>query len=151
VRKEKAMPKMSKASASSHDVFPGYAETYEQAIDGWTVSIETNFVDLDQTPFFKGAPNDQCQARHLGYVLKGKFGVRRHDGVEETFEAGDAFVIEPGHTPVVFAGAEFVAFTPTEDAIEQTAIVMPNIMRFAAEKGIQRPGHEQLPGHESTG
>ncbi len=66
------MPKVSKATASSHLVFPGYTEEYEQEIGDWTVSIETHFTDLDWAPFFKGAPNDQCQAHHAGYVLKGR-------------------------------------------------------------------------------
>jgi len=136
------MPKVSKATASSHQAFPGYVDAYEGEIGDWTVSIESNLIDMDQAPFFKGAPNDQCQASHLGYVLKGKFAVRRGDGVEEIFEAGDAFVIEPGHTPIVFAGCEFVAFTPTEEAKQQAAVMMPNVMKFAAEQGIELPGQE---------
>lgn len=55
------------------------------------MSVESNLKDMDQAPFFKGAPEDLCQANHLGYVITGKFGVRRGDGVEEIFEAGDAF------------------------------------------------------------
>ncbi len=133
------MPKVSKATASSYNVFPGYMEEHEQEIGDWTVSIQSSFTDMDLAPFFKGAPNDQCQAAHMGYVLKGKFGIRRADGVEEIFEAGDAFVIEPGHTPIMFAGAEYVAFTPTEEAKQQTAVMMPNIMRFAEEHGIELP------------
>ena len=60
--------------------------------------------------------NAQCQAPHIGYVLKGKYGMRIADGVEEVFEAGDAFFIVPGHTPIIFAGCEIVYFTRTEDA-----------------------------------
>ena len=41
------MPKVSKATASSHLVFPGYVEEYEQEIGDWTVSIESNFTDMD--------------------------------------------------------------------------------------------------------
>lgn len=55
------------------------------------------------------------------------------------FEAGDSFVIEPGHTPLAFAGSEYVAFTPTEEAKRQTEIMMPNIMRFAQEQGLNLP------------
>ena len=130
------MPKMSKATAATHQVFPGYVEAYEQELGGWNVSIESNFTDLDQAPFFKGAPDDRCQASHVGYVLKGRFGVRLADGSEEIYEAGDAFVLEPGHIPIMFEGGEFVAFTPSEDAKRQTAVMMPNIMRFAQEHGI---------------
>ncbi|PVZ09129.1 hypothetical protein [Actinomycetospora cinnamomea] len=134
------MSKVSKATASSHQVFPGLVDAYEQEIGGWTVSIESHFTDMDVAPFFEGAPNDQCQATHMGYILKGKFGVRRADGIEEIFEAGDAFVLEAGHIPIVFAGCEYVAFTPTEEARQQTAVMMPNIMKFAKERGIELPG-----------
>lgn len=58
---------------------------------------------------------------------------------EEIHEAGDAFVIEPGHTPIVFDGSEFMAFTPAEEAKEQTAVMMPNLLRFAKERGIELP------------
>lgn len=133
------MPKVSKATASSHQVFPGYVDAYEQEVGDWTVSIESDLCDMDYAPFFKGAPNDRCQAFHMGYVLTGRFGVRRADGVEEIFEAGDAFVIEPGHTPFAMAGAEYVAFTPTEQAKQQTAVMMPNIMKYADEHGIELP------------
>ncbi len=134
------MPKVSRAAAASHQVVPGYVETYEQEIGEWTVSMESNFTDMDLAPFFKGAPNDQCQANHMGYVLKGKFGVRTAEGVEEIFEAGDAFIIEPGHTPLVFANSEYVAFTPTEEAKQEAAVIMPNMMMFAEEHGIELPG-----------
>ena len=133
------MPKMSKATAATHQVFPGYVDAYEQELGDWNVSIETNFADLDQAPFFKGAPDDRCQASHVGYMIKGKFGVRLADGSEEIFEAGDAFVIEPGHVPLMFDGGEFVAFTSSEDAKQQTAVMMPNIVKYAQEHGIELP------------
>jgi len=136
------MPKLAKATASSHQSIPGFVDAYEQEIGGWTVSIESHFIDMDLAPFFQGAPNDQCQANHMGYVLKGRFGVRKGDGVEEFFEAGDAFVIEPGHTPIMFAGCEYVSFTPTDEAKQQYAVMMPNMMKFAAEHGIALPGLE---------
>ena len=34
--------------------------------------METHLTDLDAAFLFKGAPDDQCQAPHMGYVLKGK-------------------------------------------------------------------------------
>lgn len=133
------MPKVSKATASSHLVIPGYSDEYEQEIGDWTVTIASDLTDMDYAPLFKGGPNDQCPASHMGYVLKGKFGVRRADGVEEIFEAGDAFILEPGHTPIAFAGGEYVAFTPTEEAKQETAVMMPNVMRFAEEHGVELP------------
>lgn len=136
------MPKVSKATASSHQAVPDFVDAYEQEIGDWTVSIESSFADMDLAPFYKGAPNDQCQAHHVGYILKGKFGVRTAGGVEEIFEAGDAFVIEPGHTPIMFAGCEYVAFTPTAEAKEQAAVIVPNMMRYAEEHGIELPRQE---------
>ena len=133
------MPKVSKATAASHLVVPGYTDEYEQEIGDWTVTIGGDLTDMDLAPFFKGGPNDQCQASHMGYVLKGKFGVRRADGVEEIFEAGDAFIIEPGHTPIAFAGSEYVAFTLTEEAKQETAVMMPNVIKYAEEHGIELP------------
>ena len=136
------MPKVSKATAASHLVIPGYMDEYEQELGAWTVTIGGDLTDMDLAPFFKGGPDDQCPASHVGYVLKGKFGVRRADGVEEIFEAGDAFVIEPGHTPIAFTGSEYVAFTPTEEAKQETAVMMPNVIKYAEEHGIDLP--EQL-------
>ena len=55
-------------------------------------------------------------SRHpAGLCDRGGFGVRLADGGEEVFEAGDAFVIEPGHIPMAFEGGEHVAFTSVED------------------------------------
>jgi hypothetical protein len=96
---------------------------------------------MDLTPFFKGLPDDQCQATHLGYVLQGKHSIRKADGVEEIFEAGDAFVIEPGHTPVQFAGCEIVLFTSTEEEKQQSPVVMANAMKYAEEHGLEMPAH----------
>ena len=137
------MAKVSRGTAT-HQVVPGYFDAYEQEVGDWRVDMETCFVELDQAPFFKGAPDDLCQAHHVGYVLKGQFGIRMADGTEEVYEAGEAFVIEPGHIPIVHDGLEYVAFTPTEEAKQQMAYMMPNIMKFAKERGIELPG-ERTP------
>ena len=51
--------------------------------------------------------------------------MRIADGVEEVFEAGDAFFIGPGHTPIIFAGCEVVYFTRTEEGNRELAVVVP--------------------------
>jgi hypothetical protein len=129
------MPKASKATASSHQEIPGVLESFNHEIDGWTVTFETDLIDLDAAFLFKGGLNDQCQTPHMGYVLKGKWGVRTADGVEEVFEAGDAFFVGPGHTPIVFAGCEVVYFTRTEEVDRELAVVMPNLMKYMEEQG----------------
>ena len=40
----------------------------------------------------------------------------------------------------MFAGCEFVAFTPTEGANRESAVMMPNAMAYAQEHGIELPG-----------
>jgi hypothetical protein len=39
----------------------------------------------------------------------------RPDGVEELFEAGDAYHVGPGHTPVLYAGTEVIELRPTDE------------------------------------
>lgn len=43
------------------------------------------------------AGTDSCMTRHTGICLSGKMTVRSDDGSEVTVEAGDVFVLEPGH------------------------------------------------------
>jgi Cupin domain len=43
------------------------------------------------------AGTDSCMTRHTGICLSGSMTVRSNDGTEVTVEAGDVFVLEPGH------------------------------------------------------
>jgi mannose-6-phosphate isomerase-like protein (cupin superfamily) len=61
-------------------------------------------------------------------VLKGTVSFVFPD-YDETFEAGDAYYVPPGHVPLHHAGAEIVEFSPT-DILEQTIkVVMSNLQR----------------------
>ena len=40
---------------------------------------------------------DSCQASHIGVLAKGTMTVRMDDGTEMNYEAGDAYMIGPGH------------------------------------------------------
>src|SRR5665648_281638 len=116
------MPKVSKTTASTHWRVPGLMDACQQELDGYSVEIESWDVDMDFAFAYKGLPNDQCPASHMGYVMKGKLTIQTADG-EEVFEAGDAYVLKPGHAPHVSAGSEFVTFTPcllyTSDAADE--------------------------------
>ena len=46
---------------------------------------------------------------------------------EETYEAGDAYYVAPGHTPVHYTGAEIVEFSPTDILGETIPVVMTNL------------------------
>ena len=123
------MPKASKGSASEHETVEGYEGHFEHFDGGWTVAFETYTADADLAPLFRGLPNDQCQCEHMGYVLKGKVAFRTDDG-EEVFEAGDAYRVGPGHTPILYAGTEVVEFSPTE-ALAQTMETVTKNMEAA--------------------
>src|SRR5688572_7295804 len=38
-----------------------------------------------------------CEARHIGYVISGKMGIRLQNGTEFVCEPGDVVDIPPGH------------------------------------------------------
>ena len=120
------MPKASKQTASEHETLEGYEGHFEHFEGGWTVGFETYTEDADLSPLFKGLPNDECQCEHMGYVIQGKLTYRSADR-EETFEAGDAYYVGPGHTPVLYAGTEVVEFSPTEELGRTFEVVTRNM------------------------
>jgi hypothetical protein len=52
--------------------------------------------------------------------------------VVETYHAGDAFYMTPGHVPAAEAGTEFVQFSPKEQLAETMAAMMANAQRAMA-------------------
>jgi mannose-6-phosphate isomerase-like protein (cupin superfamily) len=78
------------------------------------VGFETYNEEFDLAPLLRGLPDDMCQCPHYGYVLKGRMRVRYADR-EEVFEAGDAYYIGPGHSPIMEAGTEIVEFSPKDE------------------------------------
>jgi hypothetical protein len=119
------MPSVSKASATDHQAMEGFEGHYGQ-VDGFTLGFEEYGADLDVAPFFVGLPDDRCQCPHWGYVLRGQIGYRTAAG-EETFVAGDAYYVGPGHTPVLYAGAAVVEFSPTDELARTMEVVTRNM------------------------
>jgi glyoxylate utilization-related uncharacterized protein len=120
------MPKASKETASESVELEGYEGHIENLPGGYTVAFEKYTADADLSPFFQGLPDDQCQAPHWGYVVKGKVSFNTGDG-EETFETGDAYYVPPGHTPTLYAGTEVVEFSPTEELARTMEVVQKNM------------------------
>ena len=119
------MTKASKASAAEHFEAEGFEGHYAE-LGGYTVGWESYTADADLTTLFKGLPDDRCQCEHWGYVFEGKVVFHTADGDEE-FVGGDAYVVGPGHTPVIFAGTSLVEFSPT-DRLQQTLEVVSKNM-----------------------
>jgi hypothetical protein len=126
------MPKASKMTASEHETVEGYEGHFEHFEGGWTVGFEAYTADADLAPLFKGLPDDECQCEHMGYVIRGKVGFRSAGGGEELFEAGDAYYVGPGHTPILYAGTEVVEFSPTEELGRTMEVVTKNMEEASA-------------------
>jgi glyoxylate utilization-related uncharacterized protein len=96
-------------------------------LDGYTVNFVTFHEDIDATPLMKGLPDDRCQCPHWGYVISGQLHFRFADR-EETFEAGDAFYLPPGHVPFKHQpGTEIVQFSPAEELRRTEAAIQRNM------------------------
>ena len=125
------MPKVSRNTASHSVELEGLDVRLEHLEGGYSVCFEKHTADAELDALFRGLPGDRCQLPRWGYVLKGKVSFIFSDR-KETFEAGDAYYVPPGHIPVHYAGAEIVEFSPT-DVLEKTIkVVMSNLQRAGA-------------------
>jgi hypothetical protein len=119
------MPKVSRDTASQAVSLDGLDVKVEHLEGGYSVCFESHTADADLAELFQGLPDDRCQLPRWGYVLEGMITFRFSDR-EETYVAGDAYYVPPGHTPVHYAGAEIVEFSPTDGLGETIRIVMSN-------------------------
>jgi hypothetical protein len=120
------MPSVSRKTASEAVSLDGLDVRVEHLEGGYSVCFETHTADADLAELFRGLPDDRCQLPRWGYVLGGMITFRFSDR-EETYIAGDAYYVPPGHTPVHYAGAEVVEFSPTEELGETIGVVMENV------------------------
>lgn len=120
------MPHVSKETASEHIAIEGVDIRLENLEGGYSVCFESHTVDADLAGLFRGLPDDRAQLPRWGYVIEGSVGFRFPDR-EETYAAGDAYYVAPGHTPIHHAGAEIVEFSPTEILGETIPVVMKNL------------------------
>ena len=106
------MPKISKDSAPNVEDL-GPASDISGPVDEYTVDFVTIRQEHSLTQLLKGLPGDSCPCPHWGYLFAGKITVTYADRVE-LYQAGDAFLMSPGHVPAAEAGTEFVQFSPTD-------------------------------------
>ena len=132
------MPKTSKVSASRVEVVVGICEVRSEELGGYTVSFESDTADVDPAPLFRGLRNDRCQCPHWGYVITGKISFRFAER-EETYEAGDAYYVPPGHTPVVFSGSELVSFSPTDELATMMEVFNRNMTLSEQSSPLTQP------------
>ncbi len=120
------MPHVSRTTAAESVSLDGLDVKFEALDGGYTVCFESHSADADLAEVFRGLPDDRCHFPRWGYVVSGKVGFRFPDR-EETYTAGDAYYVPPGHTPVHYAGAEIVEFSPTDLLGEAMGVVMRNV------------------------
>jgi len=126
------MPNVSRETASEKVTTDGLEVRLEHLEGGYSVCFESHTADADLAGVFRGLPDDRCQLPRWGYVVRGKVGFRFGDR-EETYEAGDAYYVPPGHTPVHHAGAEIVEFSPTEILGQTIPVVLGNLRAAGVE------------------
>ena len=118
------MPKLSKDSAPNvQDAGPAIDRGGD--LDDTTVDFVTIRQSHSLAALLRGLPGDSCQCPHWGYLFAGKITVSYADR-EETYEAGDAFYMPPGHVPAAEAGTEFIQFSPRDKLAETLAVMMAN-------------------------
>ena len=120
------MPKVSRETASESVTTDGLEVRLEHLEGGYSVCFESHTADADLAGLFRGLPDDRCQLPRWGYVVRGRVGFRWGDR-EEIYEAGDAYYVPPGHTPIHHAGAEIVEFSPTDALGETIPVVLQNL------------------------
>lgn len=123
------MPKANKTGIDEVVTAPGYEGRFAELLD-YTVGFERYSEESDLAPLFVGLPDDECQCMHLGYVIAGSVTFRSSAG-EETFSTGDAYVVGPGHTPVLHPDTEIVEFSPTTELTETLAVVEKNMEQMS--------------------
>ena len=119
------MPKVSKSSAA-HVENHGPVEDRHEDLDDYTVNFLTFGQTIDAKPLLEGLPGDRCSCSHWGYVFKGRISFHFADH-DEVFEAGDAFYVPAGHSPVVEAGTEYVQFSPAAELKQTSETIMKNM------------------------
>ncbi len=122
------MPHASRDTATESITMLGLDVRLTNFDGGYTVCFESHSSDHDLGPLFEGLPNHECQFQRLGYVLAGTMKFRIEDQTE-SYTAGDAYYVPPGHVPIHHHGTQIVEFSPTELLGETIGVVMANVDR----------------------
>lgn len=122
------MPHVSRDTADESITMLGLDVRLTNFDGGYTVCFESHSSDQDLGPLLEGLPNDECQFPRLGYVVAGTIEFRIGDRTE-TYTAGDAYYVPPGHVPIHHHGTQIVEFSPTELLGETIGVVMANVDR----------------------
>src|SRR5690348_15629460 len=115
------MSKTSSETAQQVAEFP-VAIDRSSELDGYTVSFVAIKEGHSLAPMLASLPGGHCSCPHWGYVFEGRLVVH-YAGGDEVLEAGDAFVMPPGHVPEADAGTRFVMFSPAAELAATEAAI----------------------------
>jgi hypothetical protein len=85
----------------------------------------------DESPF-AGLPDDRCQCRHWGYLLKGSFRVSYLDGPDEVVRAGEIYHLRPGHFVQTIEPTELLELSPVDEHDRTMEVVARNMGAVAS-------------------
>ena len=122
------MPHVSRDTAAESVSMFGIDVKLSNFDGGYTVCFESHSNDQDLGPLLDGLPAGRCQFIRLGYVIEGTVAFRIGERIE-TYAAGDAYYVPPGHVPIPHQGARIVEFSPTEQLGQAIGVVMANVER----------------------
>jgi hypothetical protein len=129
------MPHTSSVTADESMTLFGASVRLTNFDGGYTVCFESHGNDQDLAPLFEGLPDDACQFTRLGYVVEGSVAFRIGNRTE-TYAAGEAYFVPPGHTPLQHAGARIVEFSPTPELGDAIGVVTANVRRGRVPRGL---------------
>jgi hypothetical protein len=120
------MPKVSQASAEKvQDI--GIGSISSEVSAGYEFAFLSFRERGELEPLLQGLPHDLCSCPHWGYVVRGTISFRHLDGSTEQFTTGDAFYVEPGHTPVIEPGTDLLLISPEHQAAVVNAVIEANM------------------------
>jgi len=106
----------------------GLAAEHTDHLDDYTVNFVTIREGHSLRDALAGLPGGACRCPHWGYVFSGGISVDYGDHVE-TYQAGDAFYLPPGHVPTAETGTEFVQFSPKRELRETMEAIHAEMSR----------------------
>ncbi|MFL6022655.1 MAG: hypothetical protein ACJ72O_04885 [Marmoricola sp.] len=124
------MPKVSRASAAEQQDI-GIGTISHEVSSGYEFAFLSFRERGELAPLLKGLPDDMCTCPHWGYVVGGTVTFTHVDGSVEVFSTGDAFYVEPGHTPVIEPGTEVLFISPEHQAAAVNAVIEANMAAMA--------------------
>ena len=93
------MPHVSRDTAAESISMFGIDVKLSNLDGGYTVCFESHSKHQDYGPLLEGLPTGACEFIRLGYVIEGAVEFRIGDRIE-TYTAGDAYCVPPGHVPI---------------------------------------------------